>query len=179
MNKKTIIGLIMILVSVLLYVFIYQPISGSNGLLAVDVADLNSKILQSQNNLSMLEEQKDELDLTTDTAMFSLKNAIPLEMQQDMVIRDLISVSDANKISLNSISFGKGGVGEEGVAVLRVVAGFEGGFTDLIRFLEGLESNKRKFTVNSVSVQLASLTVGGIRKANFSLAMETYFLSGK
>jgi hypothetical protein len=177
MNKKSIIGIVLVLLSVSLFVFFYRPISISNQELKKTQESLNANILDQENKLTLLEEQKVGLNLVTDTAMNILKNAIPSAMSQDVVIRDLISISDENKVSLNSISFGKGGANDKGVSVLRVNAGFEGGFNDLIRFLEGIETNNRKFTVNSISVQLASLTVGGIRKANFSVAMETYFLN--
>ncbi len=179
MNKKTIVSFVLIFASIALYVFVYQVISKNTNLIEAQVFDLKNKNLQTQSSLSLLEVQKNELNLSSEVAMNNLRNSIPIEMQQDMVIRDLISISDTNKVSLNSISFGKGGESAEGVFVLRVNAGFEGGFNDLIRFLEGLETNSRKFTVNSISVQLASLTVGGVRRANFSLAMETYFISAK
>lgn len=177
MNKKTIIALSFLLVSIFAFVFLYKPISSGNDRLLTDKYDLDAKILDLKNKLTLVEEQKAGLSSVSDISLNFLKNAIPEKMQQDEVIRSLITISEENKVSLNSISFGKGGSMDDEVFVLRVNAGFEGGFTDLIRFLEGLENNKRKFTVNSVSVQLASLTVGGVRKANFSLAMETYFFN--
>ncbi len=177
MNKKTIISLIFLLLSILGFVFFYKPISSGNELLSADKNDLTVKLVEMKNKLTLIEEQKAGLSSVSDISLNVLKNAIPEKMQQDEVIRNLITISEENKVSLNSISFGKGGSMDDEVFVLRVNAGFEGGFSDLIRFLEGLESNKRKFTVNSISVQLASLTVGGVRKANFSLAMETYFFN--
>ncbi len=177
MNKKTIISLSFLLLSILGFVFLYKPISSGNELISADKNDLLAKTVEMKNKLTLIEEQKAGLSGVSDISLNVLKNAIPEKMQQDEVIRNLITISEENRVSLNSISFGKGGSMDDEVFVLRVNAGFEGGFSDLIRFLEGLESNKRKFTVNSISVQLASLTVGGVRKANFSLSMETYFFN--
>ncbi|MDX9970786.1 MAG: hypothetical protein RBS56_02665 [Candidatus Gracilibacteria bacterium] len=177
MNKKTIISLSFLLLSILGFVFLYKPISVGNETLMADKGDLLAKKMEIENKLTLIEEQKADIEGVSDISLNVLKNAIPDKMQQDEVIRSLITISDENKVSLNSISFGKGGSLDNEVFVLRVNAGFDGGFSDLIRFLEGLESSKRKFTVNSISVQLASLTVGGVRKANFSLSMETYFFN--
>lgn len=174
---KTVLGAGMVLVAVLLFVFLLRPVNAEVSDLRDNVESTNVEILAEKNRLTLLTAEKEELNLLTEVALNEVRGAVPSKMQQDVVIRNLVSIADENIIELNSISFGKGGENEEGIAVLRVNASFEGGFNDLIRFLEGLEGNKRKFVMNSLSVQLATIEVGGSRRANFSLAMETYFLN--
>lgn len=174
---KSAIGVGLVLVSILLFVFVIRPVSADVSKKSADFETKQTAVLDAQTKLTLLNEEKTNLDLITDVSRNTVENSIPKQMMQDEVIRELIGVSDDNRIELNSISFGKGGEVVGGISVLRVNASFEGGFSDLIRFLEGLETNKREFMVNSISVQLAALEVGGIKRANFSLSMETYYQS--
>ncbi len=178
-NTKTqsVMGLLLIVVSILLFVFLIRPYAVQVEEKTVKVEKRENDVMVKQNRLTSLNQENAELELVSDVSISLVEKAIPNTMNQDEVIQNITDIAEENSVELNSISFGKGAVSEDGISILRVNSSFEGGFGDLIRFLEGIESADREFLVNSISVQLSSLEVGGVRRANFSLSMETFYQS--
>ncbi len=172
---KSVVGVLLILMSLLVFVFLIRPF-------ALDVDETTEQVEKRENDVSIrqdrltfLNAENAALEIETDVSKSLVEKAIPNTMNQDDVIQNITDIAEENTVELNSISFGKGAKSEDGISILRVNASFEGGFGDLIRFLEGVESADREYVINSISVQLASLEVGGVRRANFSLSMETFY----
>jgi len=158
------------------FVFVYRPLSAELKNLEdeivvnqVDLADLNTQLFDFQ---------ADEADYMnyTDVSLKKLENLLPRGVSQDGVISDLTVLAKNFNLNLNSLSFSKGGELIGGVNILKINTSFEGDFRDLVKFLEGIEQNARKISVNSISVQVSDVSVGGIKRANFSLSLDTYYL---
>lgn len=174
-GKKSIFGVLFILIAVAGFVFLARPLARETSAVKADVLSKQTEIEVLQTQLEDLKKAEKDLELSTEVQRLESLKAIPTDMNQDEVIRDLIEIADTYDIELSSISFGRGTGEKEEIGVLQVNAGFEGNYLDLIDFLEGLEQNARLFKVNTISVQVSELSVGNIKRANFNLTIETYF----
>lgn len=173
-KTEALIGVLLVLAAVVVYVFFVNNVSND---LSVAKADLTSK----ESQLASLETQNDayrkaeaDLDLT-DVKRRDILKAVPIGLNQDEVIRNLVEIADTHDVELNSLSFSKGSSGAEGVGTLRISSSFEGNYSDLIDFLEGLEENARTMQISSVSVQVNTLDVSDVKRATFSLSMDTFY----
>lgn len=173
-QTKSFVGVFMILVAVSLYVFMLKPVS-----LAVD--EKEQEVLTRQSEVNVLQEKidsfkKQEEDLQlNDEKKRAILSAIPIGINQDEVIRDVVEVATKNDITLRSISFSKNSTGQNNVNVLRVSASFEGSYTDLINFLQGVEGNQRRFMIGSISVQMTAQSSTMTDRVAFSLTMDSFY----
>lgn len=113
--------------------------------------------------------------MTGTVEQFTSLAAVPKGLNQDEVIRNLIEVADNYDIDLNAINFARANTNFDGVGLLKINASFEGNYSDLIDFLSGLEDSERLFKVNSINVQIADTSISGLSRANFSLAIDTFY----
>ncbi len=169
------IGVLLILVSVAAYVFYSQGLSAEVDTFKTDLSSKNLQIEEMKTQVESYQAAESELDVSTEVQRQESLKAIPVEMAQDEVIRDLVEVTDVYDIGLRSLSFGKGGASEDGVKSLKINSSFEGNYGDLISFLRGIEQNQRIFRVNSISVQLNELNVLDLKRVTFSLSMEAFY----
>ena len=169
------IGVLLILLSIAGYTFLTGPLSEKLDEAKANLLEKEVEIAALGGQLDQFETAKVELGLGSEVSKNSVLKAVPADMDQDRIIRDLVEVADVHDIELHSLSFGEGASGKEGVNVLRINASFEGNYTDLTDFLQGLEQNARMLRVNSINVQIDVLDVGDIKRATFSLAMEAFF----
>ena len=172
---KPLIGALLVLVSVFAYIFFLRPISAELSTIEADVLAKNTQADQITAQIQQYIAASEQLDLSTEVERLEILKTVPKEMDQDEVIRDLIDIARNYDIALNSLSFGQGMSGKEGVSTLRINASFEGNYADLTTFLEGIESNTRMFRVNSISVQINTLDISDIKRATFSLSMEAFY----
>jgi len=168
-------GIFLVFISIFVYMYYVKPLSVSLAQTRENLISQDNENMDLQNQIQLLESSKESLDLSTQVQRNLILNAVPKGMNQDEVIKDIINISEHNDIELKSIGFGKGGSGSEGVNTLRINASFDGSFTDLTNFLEGIEQNGRLFQISSISVQVTRLDIGDFKRANFSLSMESYF----
>lgn len=174
-RSGTLIGVFLILVSIAGYVFFTNGLSEEVNATRIDLDAKNGKISQLEAEVNKLETAKEDLDLTSGVKIFEVTKSIPPNIDQDEVIRDILEIADANKVTMNSLSFGKGGTDKEAIGSLRINSSFEGDYNDLVNFLKSVEQNGRLFVVNSISVQLNSGGLSGIQRANFSLSIEAFY----
>ncbi len=174
-NRSTLIGILIIVVSVVLYTFLARPVANEADSIKADISTKTVELEVLKDKVATFEKQQDELELTTEVQRLEILKAVPLEMDQDEVIRDVIEIADTHDVVLRSISFGKGSSQYEGVGSLRINASFEGNYTDLTDFLQGLEQNARMFKVDSISVQINRLDITDIERASFSLVIESFY----
>jgi hypothetical protein len=168
-------GIFFILLSLALYTFLTRPLGASIALNNEEFNAQNMRLDQFQIDLSELKSAQSELELSTEVQRMEILKAVPFGIQQDEVIDDIVEISDKYKIALNSVSFGRSSSPEDGIGALRVNASFEGDFSDLTSFLEGLERNARFFKISTISVQLSSVGLASFQRANFSLSMDVFF----
>ncbi len=171
----SLIGFFLVLAALLIYVFVARPVGDQIETAEASITENKAKITSLESELAILKIAEEELDLTSFVKQQQATRAVPIGVNQDEIIRDFINLSDIHDVELNSLGFGKGGSESEGVNSLRVNSSFEGTYSDLIGFLEGIEQNERIFRVNTISVQLDELGILGIQRATFSLSMESFY----
>ncbi len=171
----TLIGVFLILLSVLIYVFVTRPLAAEVSTMHSSIAEKKEKTMTLENELALLQNAESELDITSVVKQQQATKAIPLGINQDEVIRDLINIADTYDVELRSLSFGQGGSDQQDVNSLRINSSFHGSYTDLIGFLQGLEQNARLLRVNTISVQLEDLGIGTVQRAIFTLSMEAFY----
>ena len=76
-----------------------------------------------------------------------ISQKIPLGINQDEMIRDLINIAKNNDIEITSISFSKGMSANPEIGTLKINSGFEGNYSDLLNFLKSIEQNSRFLNV--------------------------------
>lgn len=173
-QAKSLIGVLLILVAVSIYVFLLKPLSDE-----VDKKEqeLTTRIAEAdtlQIKVDDFKKQEDALQLNEEKKR-QILSAIPIGINQDEVIRDIVEIAAKQDITLRSVSFSKSISGDKSVNVLRVSASFEGSYSDLINFLQGIEGNKRRFKINSISVQVSSESLSMSERVSFSLTMDSFY----
>jgi len=169
------IGVLMVLVAVALFVFLAKPISNDVSAMKVELVDKAGQVEELSSRIDKLNAAEEALDLSTEVQKRQAQRSIPKEMLQNEVIEDVIAIAESSDVNLNSLSFGRGGSEKEGVNSLRVNASFAGNYNDLTGFLRKIETNGRFLRVNSISVQINTVPVSGLRLVNFTLSMEAFF----
>lgn len=174
-NASSLIGAFLIVIAVVAFVFFVKPIRAE---VSASEAVLNAQQLEVDNlkvKLDSYNSAEADLNLTTEVKKQEVLSAIPAALDQDQVIEDLIKIADEYKVELRSISFNKGSTNVDGVAALRISSSFEGNYSDLTSFLQGLEQNARLFQVESIAVQVKKVDVSDIERANFSLSVLAFY----
>ncbi|MFC1615859.1 hypothetical protein ACFL21_01850 [Patescibacteria group bacterium] len=174
-RASTLFGILLILGVVAAFVFYSKPLSQQYGENKETIGSRNQEIETLEARIAQLKKAQTDLDLTSEVQRLEVANKIPNQMLQDDVIRDIVNISEDNKIILRSLSFGKGSSGSEGLGNLRINASFEGDYGDLMNFLRGIETNKRFFKVGTISVQINPDDISGIQLTTFTLSMESFY----
>lgn len=178
-KTSTLVGVALILAAISFYVFYLSGVSGGIDATKTDLEAKQSELSATKTQLEEFQKAENELNVSTEVQRSEVSKSIPLGLNQDELIKDVIEISEVNDITLNSLSFGKGGLNEDGVGSVRINASFEGNYTDLVSFLESIEENSRFLKVNSINVQLGKLEVSDSVRATFSLAMEAFYQEKK
>lgn len=174
-RKTQLFGLLLLVFAVVGYVVFLRPLSTQIDIVKTDLVTKTGQVDVLKLQIDEFEKSEKELELSTEVQRLEILKAVPTELDQDGVIRDIVEIAETYDIELKSISFGKGGTKHDGVGALRISASFEGNYTDLTDFLEGLEQNARLFKVDSISVQINKLDITDIERANFALTIESFF----
>ncbi len=178
-KTSTLIGVFLILAAISFYVFYLSGVKSHIDTTKTDLVAKQSELSVIQAELSEFKKAENDLNVSTEVQRSEVSKSIPLGVKQDELIKDVIEISEVNDIILNSLSFGKGGLNEDGVGSVRINASFEGNYTDLVSFLESIEQNSRFLKVSSINVQLNKLEISDSTRATFSLAMEAFYQEEK
>lgn len=174
-NKTSLIGVLLIVVAIAGYTFVIRPISTDLDVAQANVSTKNATLDGLKTKLDTLNRSEQELQLTSEVQRQESIKAVPVGINEDQVIKDIIQIAKQNNVTLNSISFSKGAGAKEGIGSLRIASTFEGNYQDLTNFLQGLEQNGRIFRVDSINVQVNKLEISDVERASFSLSIDTYF----
>lgn len=177
-SSQLLIGILLLLFSVLAYTFWVSPMKTDLNTIQANVQNQEGLQTTLQARIDELELAQTELGLDSEVNRSETLKAIPTEMLQDEVIRDLMKLLDNHDVELNSIGFGNSGSEYENIGILRVSASFEGSYSDLQGFLRAVETNPRIFQVETISVQLEELD-SGFSRVNFSLSINVFFQDGE
>lgn len=174
-KKGLLTGVLLILVSLGIYSFALNPFAAKISDVKDEVEAKEIAVEDLKADIAELMQAEKDLDLSTEVQKLEIFNSIPVGINQDDVIRDLLAIAEDHDVELNSISFGKGSAGAERIGSLRINSSFEGNYTDLIGFLQGIEQNARLFKVTAINVQLEELSISTVTRANFTLTMEAFY----
>lgn len=174
-NKTSLIGVLLIVLSIAGFTFVIRPVSDGLGVAQTNVTAKSTTLDGLKTQLDGLNKSEQELQLTSEVQRQESIKAVPVGMNEDKVIEDVIQIAKQNNVTLNSISFAQGSGAKEGIGSLRISSTFEGNYQDLTNFLQGLEQNGRIFRVDSINVQVNKLEISDIERASFSLSIDTYF----
>lgn len=174
-KKSALIGVFLVLIAVTGYVFFSKSLAENVSVIKADVTAKAGRVEELKTSIQEYDKAEEDLQVGTEVQRLESLKSIPLDMDQDEVIRDLIDIADSYDIGLKSLSFGKGSVNKEGVKTLSVNSSFEGNYNDLLGFLEGIEQNGRLFRVGSISVQINKVELSDVVRVTFSLSMEAFF----
>lgn len=169
------IGLVLILLALLGAVFYVRP-------LYADVSKANENLRNQEEirdeksaQLNELIELEKELESSSEVAAANTLLSIPVEFEQDELIRDLTDMAIENDMILNGISFSIPSSSAPGqISTANISLNVNGSFTKLISYLRDIEGNTRKLVVKNISVQLGD-TSSFVSRINFNLNIETYF----
>ncbi len=175
-NKSSLIGPLLIIVSIALYLFFTKALVSDVSALGDDIDSSNAELVSVQAELEEYEAMEEAYDLTTQVKRDQILKSITSDLDQDEVIRDFIEITDEYDVDLNSLSFSKGSSSFDGVNTLRISTSLEGNYSDLTSFLKGLELNERLFDVQTISVYVTELDVVNLKRASFSLTINAYYL---
>lgn len=174
-NVGPLIGVFLIVLSIAAYILFASVWADERSTNRELFNEKTTQVAEMKTQLETLKATESQLELTTEVQRQETLKAVPTALNQDEVIRSVKEIADDYDVLLSSISFAKGPSGKEGIGSLRISAGFEGNYVDLIDFLEGLEDNARIFKVNTINVQISTLEISEIERANFSLTIETFY----
>lgn len=171
----TLIGVLLILAVIVGYFFYTKPLGADISVVEDDISAKTGEIEVLKQQIADFESAEEELGISTEVQKLESLRAIPADMRQDEVIKDIINITETYDTGLKSLSFGEGSSGYEGINSLRINASFEGNYSDLVSFLEGIEQNPRIFKIESINIQLDELDILNLKRATFSLSMEAFF----
>ncbi len=174
-SSSSFIGIFAIIIAVVFYAFFARDLAANRDAIAVDLDKKNAELEVFQNEEVAIADAQEELQLTGTVEQFTSLAAVPAGLNQDDVIRGVVEVAENYDILLNAVNFARSNSNLPGVGVLKINASFEGNYSDLIDFLSGLEQSERLFKVNSINVQIADTSISGLSRANFSLAIDTFY----
>jgi len=170
-----IIGAVLVVLGVVVFTFGARPVAEEVNQIQADISSKEVSIVELTDKIQKYTDAEESLQISTEVQRQQSLSAIPIGMQQDEVIENIINITREHDIELKSLSFGKGSAEAEGIHTLRVNSSFEGNYADLISFLEALETNERLVKVDSINVQINKVTISDLTRAIFSLSMEVYY----
>ncbi|PIR54995.1 hypothetical protein COU74_04645 [Candidatus Peregrinibacteria bacterium CG10_big_fil_rev_8_21_14_0_10_36_19] len=174
-KSSTLAGVFLVLVSIALYMFFIKGFVSEVEVKASDINDKQVKILEMKNKIAEITAAEQKWDVSTEVQRAEVLKSIPVGLNQDEVIQDLVRIAKLNDIELNSVSFGRGSEGKDGIGSLRINSSFEGNYSDLVGFLKEIEENGRLFKVNSINVQVNTFESSSFERISFALNLEAYY----
>lgn len=169
------IGIVLLIVSVSAYALFVRSEMDDYSKVKADISTKSERVAQLKKQIDTYKETEKKMDLTTEVQKKTLINSIPVGVNQDGIIEDLVKIAGDNDVKLKSVSFGVSRGDETKVGVVKMNASFEGNYNDLLNFLEGIEENARFFKVTSISVQVNDVSGLDIKRVTFSLSLDAYY----
>jgi len=169
------IGIVMLIFSVSAYALFVRSEMDDYSKVKADISTKSERVAQLKKQIDTYKETEKKMDLTTEVQKKTLINSIPVGVNQDGIIEDLVKIASENDVKLKSVSFGVSRGDETKVGVVKMNASFEGNYNDLLNFLEGIEENARFFKVTSISVQVNDVSGLDIKRVTFSLSLDAYY----
>ncbi len=171
----SLIGLVLLIGSISAYAFYVRPLWEGYTELKADITSKQEHISELKGKINSFKLAEEKMDVTTDVQKLTLLNSIPVGVNQDKVIEDLVKIAEGHDIDLRSVSFGLSEGYREDIGALKINASFEGNYGELINFLQGIEESSRLFKITSINVQVSQFEDLDVKKVTFSLSMDAFY----
>ena len=169
-NIKTILALVLLVVSIAGLFILVFPKKDLFNQLKTDLAQKEIQLNKVKNELSKLQAVEDSFK-GSEVTQKDVLNLMPDDVLQGEVIKTLAKYSEENEATINSLSFGLSNNRDGNYNVLSITTNISGTHSNIIKFLKALEKDGRKFSINTMSVQVLE---NGLE--NMSLNIETFYL---
>ncbi len=167
---KTILSLILLIVAVAgLFLFVFPKKEAFDEAIE-EISQKEAELNRTKNALSKLQSVESSFE-GSEVTQKDVLISIPDSLQQEKIIKTLAKHSEENEATINSLSFGLTNNRDGDFSVLSITTNISGTHRNIIKFLEALEGDSRKFSVNTMSVQVLE---NGLE--NMSLNIEAYYL---
>lgn len=158
--------LLLLLIVVAVMVFVW-PMRGTIDDLRAERDSLSEQLQAVQVEYDTLVSLSNDVS-SSETARDELLKAVPEGFSQDELILELSKLASAAGFHLNAMNFSES-VNQDYGQMVTVAANLSGDYSNLIKFLQKLETSERLMRVTSISVQLTST-----QDVVFNLNIEAY-----
>lgn len=173
-SPLNIIAIVLFLIVLLGSFMVVQPMWAEVGSLKKGNEEKQSEKTQLYQQLTELQAIQQELNDSSEVVQTKTLDAIPERYDQDELIRDVTNIVEANKIKLDSISFGVPLQISPGQIVTSTLGlSFTGTSSQLMDILRDIEASPRKMLVKNIAVAFGKTELG-TKTVTFSLNIETY-----
>ncbi|MEK9132907.1 MAG: hypothetical protein AAB606_04335 [Patescibacteria group bacterium] len=170
-QKKINSGLLAILfltATVLLLAFHTRPAQKQTNALADKISALESEVKA----LGARSEELAPAGTLSEVEQKELDKAIPANLEQDIIISNLNTLSKSADVSFNALTFGLQKQGN--LPTVNISAGFQGTSGSILRFMKMLEVNPRKFLIKDAGVSHLQ-SEGGLDLVNLNLTLQAFY----
>lgn len=167
-KNKSMMGLSILLLSVIIYTFWVSP-------LRVEVKDLNETLesAKSQVQSSDLENVQDNVKLTS-LEKTLLEQSIPTGFDQEKLIKDISRMAIENLVQINNISFNRSSSADSlDIKTVQMSLNGKASDSNLRSFIHQLENSNRTFIIKNINLSFNDL--GALTQTSFTLNIEAYF----
>jgi len=163
----------LLILALVVAMFVWQPASQSVDQLESNLDNKEAELMKLEAQIAELMSMDERLPVAESERELILR-AVPEELAQDELVRDLEAIAEGAQMDLGSMSFSLQPA-VEGANVVSIVANFAGRYEDLLSLLMALEKNERLFYVTSIGVQLSEVSDAGDQLMNFSVTLEAFY----
>lgn len=166
-RKRLLFTLFCLLGLVLLFNFVYSPISETNSTLEDEVTALRSEVsgLRESNFDQELDLELGELESKL------VQLAIPDYFDQDELIKQMSQLAGTYNINVDSISFVRKSTDNQFIDGVQLNVSMDGGLFSFIEFLRTLENQQRFYEITDVNVGISK---DEPKQVNFNATMIVY-----
>lgn len=142
-----------------------------------DFDENSAFFVQKQNEIAGLKNQLADFRRVeaefegSEVTKMEILSMIPDSVNQDGIIRSLSDTANKNDVLINSVSFGTRAGRDVDSQVATINLNVTGTHANLIKFIEEIENSRRKFRINTISLQMLEA-----RLENMSITLEAFYL---
>ena len=175
-QRFSIITLLFFLIAFVGILFYVKPLWDEVNTLALARDDKSQQKTQLIDKLDYFKRLQQKVAESSEVSKETSLSAIPEKLEQDALLTIIHDIASKNDIIVNGSNFSiptNMVVGKMTKATINL--NLTGDQDRLVNFLRGIETNNRKMLVKTIAVQFGK-TAEGIKRANFNVSVDVYFL---
>lgn len=162
------VGSLFVIALVVLFFFYTRPTQNQINSLRETVNQLQTEVQD------LTKKGGGEIEVTTvsEVEQKELVNVIPQTLEEDIIVSDLNRILKTAEVSFNALTFSLQRNAD--IPTVNISGSFQGGSSNIIKFLKMLESNPRKFVVRNTGVSRTT-TKEGLEVVNLNLSFQAFY----